>query len=86
MTIDTNDNLFRPNQIQGKVGQPVNLTLVGGAEGHTFTVPSLGLDVVFASRELVTANFVVPVAGTTVFYCLYHGSLTSGMHGLLIFD
>jgi uncharacterized cupredoxin-like copper-binding protein len=84
-TLQTANLSFSPHQIHGNAGQPVSVTLIGSAQAHSFTIPSLNIDVSLAANETRTVRFVVPAEGITPFYCRVHGKPDSGMHGLLIF-
>jgi plastocyanin len=85
LTLNLKDMSFDPHQIHGNAGQQVILTLVADSQDHTFTVPSLSIDLKLPAKSRTTAQFVVPVDGIEPFYCRNHGAPASGMHGLLVF-
>ena len=84
-TLQTTGMSFTPHQIHGNAGQKVTLTVVGSNTGHTFTVPSLGVDVSIPAGQTRTAQFVVPGESILPFFCRIHGAPDSGMHGQLVF-
>ena len=59
--------------------------LISDGRGHTFTVESLGVDVVVAPGATQTIEFEVPASasGTITFRCRYHSSGGTGMVGEL---
>ena len=90
------DQTYEPHQIHGNYDDTVIVTIHGSDERHSFTVPVLGIDRVIEKGKTEVVTFVLPLSltgGTTTpahegiypFYCRFHGSPTSGMHGLLIF-
>jgi plastocyanin len=85
MTLSLADRSFTPHQVHGNAGDTVALSFVGGTEQHSFTVSSLGIDFTIPAREAKQFSFVMPVDGEVPFFCRFHGSPASGMHGLLIF-
>lgn len=96
VTLETAGQTFEPHQIHGNYDDTVALTLHGSDERHSFTVPILGIDQLVDKGKTVQLSFVLPLSltgGTTTpategiypFYCRFHGSPTSGMHGFLIF-
>jgi hypothetical protein len=96
VTLETAGQTFEPHQIHGNYDDTVALTLHGSDERHSFTVPVLGIDQLVDKGKTVQLSFVLPLSltgGTTTpavegiypFYCRFHGSPTSGMHGFLIF-
>jgi len=76
---------FEPHQIHGNVGDSVIVTLVGDNEQHTFTIDSLGVNVMVPATATRIVQLTPTTKGITPFYCRFHGSPTAGMHGQLIF-
>ena len=76
---------FSPNSLEIKAGQKAQLMLTGDGRGHTFTVESLGVDVVVAAGATQNIEFEVPASasGTITFRCRYHSSGGTGMVGEL---
>jgi plastocyanin len=85
MSISLAGRSFNPHQVHGNHGQIVRVTLSGGTENHTFTIPFLGIDTSIAEGQSRVVEFTVPAEGIFPFYCRLHGTSSSGMHGLLIF-
>jgi heme/copper-type cytochrome/quinol oxidase subunit 2 len=92
ITLDTEGQTFEPHQIHGNFDDTVVVTLTGSDDRHSFTVPIAGIDQVVERDRTSTVTFVLPLSlggataeGTFPFYCRFHGSPTSGMHGFLIF-
>jgi plastocyanin len=92
VTLDTAGLTFEPHQVHGNLDDTVVVTINGSDERHSFTIPVLGLDRTIDQGRTVVVSFVLPLAlggaageGTFPFYCRFHGTPTSGMHGLLIF-
>jgi plastocyanin len=95
VTLETAGQTFEPHQIHGNYDDTVTLTLHGSDERHSFTVAVLGLDQTIDKDKTVQLSFVLPLSltggtatpaseGIYPFYCRFHGSPTSGMHGFLI--
>ena len=81
-TIDTYDNFFSPNTLNGSAGQKLNLTITNlGAATHTFTISSEGVDVLLAPGTSQTVEVTFPKSGSTQFVCRFHESM--GMVGQL---
>ena len=80
-----NNFTFSPNTLEVKAGQKAQLMLTSDGRGHTFTVESLGLDVVVAPGTTQTIEFEVPASasGTIAFRCRYHSNGGRGMVGEL---
>ena len=76
---------FSPNTLEVKPGQKAQLLLTSDGRGHTFTVESLGVDVVVAAGTTQTIEFEVPASasGTIPFICRFHSSGGRGMVGEL---
>jgi hypothetical protein len=92
LTLDTAGQTFGPHQVHGNFDDAVVLTVRGSGERHSFTVPVIALDQTISERGETTVSFSLPLAlggaaqeGIFPFYCRFHGTPTSGMHGLLIF-
>jgi plastocyanin len=81
-TIDTYDNFFSPNTLNGSAGQKLNLTITNlGAATHTFTISSEGVDVLLVPGTSQTVEVMFPKSGSTQFVCRFHESM--GMVGQL---
>ena len=76
---------FSPDTLEVEAGQEAQLRLTGDGRGHTFTVESLGVDVVVGPGATETIEFEVPVSasGTIPFICRFHSSSGRGMVGEL---
>ena len=72
---------FTPNTLEVKAGQKAQLVLTSDGRGHTFTVESLGVDVVVSAGTTHTIEFEVPASasGTIPFRCRFHSSGGTGM-------
>jgi plastocyanin len=84
ITMTTDGLSFSPHQVHGNMGDQVVVTLVGSAEQHSFTIDALGVNEVVTPNTTRTIRFTAPPTEMAPFYCRFHGSETSGMHGLLI--
>jgi hypothetical protein len=93
--VNTGDRSFEPHQVHGNFDDTIVVTLHGSDERHSFTVPALGTDLLVDKGASVSATLVPPLSlappaangsieGIFAFYCRFHGSPTSGMHGFLI--
>jgi hypothetical protein len=96
VSLQTDGRTFQPHQIHGNYDDSVVVTVRGSDERHSFTIDVLGVDRVIESGSTEVVSFVLPLSltgGSTTpahegiypFYCRFHGTPTSGMHGLLIF-
>lgn len=76
---------FSPNNLEFKAGQKAQLMLTSDGRGHTFTVDSLGVDVMVPAGTTQTIEFKVPASasGTIPFICRFHSSGGKGMVGEL---
>ena len=84
ITMATDGLSFSPHQVHGNMGDQVVVTLRGSAEQHSFTIDALGVNEVLMPNATRTIRFTAPPTAIAPFYCRFHGSETSGMHGLLI--
>jgi heme/copper-type cytochrome/quinol oxidase subunit 2 len=84
ITVTTDGLSFSPHHVHGNMGDLVVVTLVGSAEQHSFTIESLGVNEVLMPNATRTVRFRAPPTEIAPFYCRFHGSDRSGMHGLLI--
>jgi heme/copper-type cytochrome/quinol oxidase subunit 2 len=84
ITMTTDGLSFSPHQVHGNMGDQVVVTLVGSAEQHSFTIDALGVNEVLMPNATRTIRFTAPPTDIAPFYCRFHGSERSGMHGLLI--
>jgi hypothetical protein len=84
ITMATDGLSFSPHHVHGNMGDLVVVTLVGSAEQHSFTIESLGVNEVLMPNATRTVRFRAPPTEIAPFYCRFHGSERSGMHGLLI--
>ena len=75
---------FSPHHVHGNMGDQVVVRLVGSAEQHSFTIDALGVNEVLMPNATRTIRFTAPPTEMAPFYCRFHGSESSGMHGLLI--
>jgi hypothetical protein len=96
LTLDTEDRTFTPHQVHGNFDDTVVLSLRGSNDRHSFTAPYAGVDVVIERGSSAEVRFVMPPRrgpdgsasyeeGVFAFYCRFHGTPTSGMHGFLVF-
>lgn len=84
-TLELNDRYFAPTFLKAKPGQRIDVGL--GNEGqltHTFTISSLGVDVVLQPGEKKNLQFALPQSTDVEFLCRFHGS--QGMRGKFFFD
>jgi hypothetical protein len=84
ITLTTDGLSFSPHQVHGNMGDQVVVTLLGSADQHSFTIDALGLNELLLPNATRTLRFTAPPTEIAPFYCRFHGSETSGMHGLLI--
>ena len=70
---------FSPNTLEVKAGQMAQVMVTSDGRGHTFTVESLGVDVVV----MAGATQTISASGTIPFICRYHSSGGGGMVGKL---
>jgi plastocyanin len=81
MTIDAQDNVFKPNIITGKAGSTVKVTVKNsGTRDHNFKIDSQSsANVDLAPGKSGTVSVKIPSSGSVQFYCEYHKAL--GMTG-----
>jgi hypothetical protein len=84
ITLTTDGLSFSPHQLHGNMGDHLVVTLLGSAEQHSFTIDALGVNEVLMPNATRTIRFTAPPTEIASFYCRFHGSDRSGMHGLLI--
>jgi hypothetical protein len=84
ITVTTDGLSFSPHQLHGNMGDHLIVTLVGSAEQHSFTIDALGVNEVLMPNATRTIRFTAPPIEIASFYCRFHGSEKSGMHGLLV--
>jgi heme/copper-type cytochrome/quinol oxidase subunit 2 len=84
ITVATDGLSFSPHQVHGNMGDQLVVTLVGSAEQHSFTIDALGLNEDLMPNATRTIRFTAPPTEIAPFYCRFHGSERSGMHGLLV--
>jgi plastocyanin len=84
VTINTDSLSFSPHQVHANAGDLIAVILVGSAEQHSFTIDAVEVDEELKPNTTRTVRFTVPTVGITPFYCRFHGSESSGMHGLVI--
>ena len=77
--------MFSPNILEIKAGQKPQLMLTSDRGRHTFTVRSLGVEVVVATGMTRTIELEVPAnaSGTIPFICRFHSGYGRGMVGEL---
>jgi plastocyanin len=71
---------YVPALVKVSPGVPLRLKIQNqGAHTHTFTIDTLGVDVVISPRTTRTVTLRFPAAGQYLFYCRFHQAL--GMRG-----
>src|SRR5262245_42703068 len=74
-TMDTYDNCFSPNVLNGSANQKLSLTIENkGTATHTFTIQSEDVDVTLAPGTSQTVDVTFPKSGSTQFVCRFHES------------
>jgi plastocyanin len=77
------DTSFSPTFMYVTAGSHFSIALHDqGFHAHTFTVPSLGIDVTLAPNASMTIPVDVPSSGTVPFECRFHKS--NGMQGAFV--
>jgi plastocyanin len=91
VAMDTGDRTFAPHQIHGNFDDTITVTLRGSDERHSLTIPIIGFDQTIEEDKTAVVSFALPLdlggpaaEGMFPFFCRFHGSPTSGMHGFLI--
>jgi heme/copper-type cytochrome/quinol oxidase subunit 2 len=84
ITVTTDGRSFSPHHLHGNMGDQLVVTLLGSAEQHSFTIDALGVNEVLMPNATRTIRFTAPPTEIASFYCRFHGSEKSGMHGLLV--
>ena len=72
---------FSPNSFTVYAGDTVRLTLVNpSGDDHTFTLPSVGFNLVVKALSVVHGSFVAPKVGPYAFICTFaeHAPYMSG--------
>ena len=74
---------FEPQVLEVRSGQKTSFVMTGDRFGHTFTVRSLGIDIVFPANSEQAIEIDVPqgTSGTIPFVCRFHEA--AGMVGNL---
>ncbi|MBI2855677.1 MAG: cupredoxin domain-containing protein [Chloroflexi bacterium] len=74
---------FVPATLEATAGQTTRFEVTGDSFSHTFTIRSLGVDVVFSARQKKTVEFDVPAgtSGNIELVCRFHEG--AGMVGTL---
>ncbi|HFU7085867.1 cupredoxin domain-containing protein [Bacillus tropicus] len=81
--VELNDDYFKPNVITIPIEESTTLLLKNkGKSEHTFTVKTLGIDVVVASGKEESITVKPTSTGTYELICRYH--LLKGMDGKVI--
>jgi plastocyanin len=74
---------FNPTFLRGPAGTRFLVHLQAeGFHAHSFTVPSLGIDVTLPPGGVADVSITIPEAATSVFYCRFHRPL--GMQGAIL--
>jgi plastocyanin len=75
-TIDTYDNFFSPNVLNGSANQQLSLTIDNkGTAAHTFTIAKENVDVTLMPGTSQTVKVTFPKSGSTEFVCRFHESM-----------
>jgi plastocyanin len=83
ITIEADDFYFKPTFPKAKLGSNVSVKLKNeGKTQHTFTIPSLGVDIVLDAGKSATVDVTLPADGALGFYCRFHGAPPSGGDGM----
>ena len=79
-TTRTRDFGYVPALIESAQGVPLRVTIHNqGIHEHTFTIDSLGTDVVIPPRTTRVVTLTLPRSGQYLFYCRFHQAF--GMRG-----
>jgi plastocyanin len=82
LEVEQDNFYFGPTVITGSAGQQLTVALKNeGTVAHTFTIPSLNVDVELQPDQTKDVQLTFPSSGFTEFYCRFHR--TSGMVGEL---
>ena len=74
---------YVPAQLRTPAGDPLRLTIRNqGAHTHTFTIDSLGVDVLIPAGTTRVVTLRVQRPGTYFFYCRFHQAF--GMRGHIV--
>lgn len=75
LLIELDDFYFEPDEMQGKVGQTLEVTAFSeGAQRHTLTVDELDLDREFPASDTKIFPLTLTTAGEFKVYCRFHES------------
>jgi plastocyanin len=82
LEVEQDDFYFGPTVITGSSGQKLTVELKNeGTVAHTFTIPSMNVDVELQPDQTKDVQLTFPSSGFAEFYCRFHRS--SGMVGEL---
>ena len=80
LEVELDDFYFAPTFITAKSGQKFSVSLKNeGDTRHTFSSPTLGIDIELAPGDSRTVSVDAPEGGFTEFHCRFHQS--QGMQG-----
>jgi plastocyanin len=83
ITVVLGERSFSPTFLRGPAGTRFLVHLQAeGFHAHSFTVPSLGIDVTLAPGSVTDVPITIPAASTSIFFCRFHRS--QGMQGAII--
>ncbi|MDQ4134542.1 MAG: cupredoxin domain-containing protein [Actinomycetota bacterium] len=82
LAMELDDNYFGPTYVQAKANQSIKLELENeGANIHTFTSETFGVDEEVSPGEKKTVTITAPGQGSVEFHCRFHQA--GGMQGAL---
>jgi plastocyanin len=84
LSLEAGEGAWGPTFIKTKPGAQVVVTVKGGADGHTFTIDSLGVNTDVPIDKDVVVSFTLPSTGPVIFYCVPHR--VRGMQGAFYFS
>jgi plastocyanin len=82
LSVELDDNYFKPTVIKGKAGSTVRLELENeGQAEHNFELEQQQIDKDVEAGAKATVTVKIPTSGRVTFYCKYH--VSKGMGGAL---
>ena len=83
--VTLSDFRFAPAVLEVQAGEKARFSVSSKGAGHTFTIPTLGVDVELPAGTNRTVEFDVPegATGEIQVLCLFHSSGVTGMVGQL---
>jgi plastocyanin len=73
LAVEADDAYFDPTYIEASAREQFAIELFNeGTTRHTFTSPSLGVDLELAAGDRRTVTITAPASGHAVFFCRFH--------------